>query len=479
MHATAEREPRAEGDVPRDAVRDVVPPTLRHGWRLPVLFVMSALVLLLGAPIVVNFRVRRLREQDVDISDSARVVVNDLEAAYATELYLRGVRDAGDPRADRLARRVAAAERVDERALDSLARRLGPEVSDEVAGLRRLAAAWHGAHPIAATAVAAPASGGDGEPLHLTAAESLERDLTARSAEAREGMRRLQREEIAFTIVLVPVALAAMGVVLVTGQRMLALARAVERDRVALAQALVSRTSLIYGVTHDIRNPLGAARGYTELLLEASAGALSGEQSRMVQRVHRLLESALQTVSDLLDVARADSGRLHAERAPVDLGALAGELRDDYAAAARAKRLTLCAEPAAHPVLVATDAARVRRILGNLLSNAIKYTPAGGHVTLTVECPAASHGAPRVGVAVHDDGPGVPAPLRERIFDEFFRAPGVEHSSQGTGLGLAVSRRFARSLGGDIEVRDGVPGGAVFTLWLPDDGATSRAVAAD
>src|SRR6185503_19491789 len=87
------------------------------------------------------------------------------------------------------------------------------------------------------------------------------------------------------------------------------------------------------------------------------------------------------------------------------------------------------------PMVIMTDAARVRRIIANMVSNAIKYTPPGGRIVLSTRAPD-----------------GVPPDLRDRIFDEFYRAPGTQGSTTGSGLGLAISRRLARALGGDIEV---------------------------
>jgi signal transduction histidine kinase len=125
--------------------------------------------------------------------------------------------------------------------------------------------------------------------------------------------------------------------------------------------------------------------------------------------------------------------------------------------------------------VVVTDAERVRQVLGNLLSNAVKYTPGGGEITLRVERRDRPH-APRadawLAVDVIDTGPGVPAPLTEAIFEEFSRLP-MHEEKPGVGLGLAIARRVARLLGGDLTVQGAPSGsGACFTLWLP---ATPRA----
>jgi signal transduction histidine kinase len=153
---------------------------------------------------------------------------------------------------------------------------------------------------------------------------------------------------------------------------------------------------------------------------------------------------------------------------PVNLARVAAETAEDHRAAARAAGHVLeCPDPDL-PVRVQTDPARVRQVLGNLLSNAVKYTPSPGRIT--VHAGEVDGGEARPGrwavLRVSDTGPGIPPEHREAVFDEFTRlhdGTGV----QGHGLGLAISRRVARLLGGDLDV-SGTPGqGAVFTLWLP------------
>jgi signal transduction histidine kinase len=114
---------------------------------------------------------------------------------------------------------------------------------------------------------------------------------------------------------------------------------------------------------------------------------------------------------------------------------------------------------------VVTDPLRVRQILANLLSNAIKYTPAGGAVEVCIARDG-SGAKPRVGVEVRDTGRGIPVDLRGHLFEEFFRVRDDESSIPGNGLGLAMSRRLARLLDGDVTYAENAPSGSVFTLWL-------------
>ena len=189
-----------------------------------------------------------------------------------------------------------------------------------------------------------------------------------------------------------------------------------------------------------------------------------------MSRIGRLVDQAITAVTDTLEIARADAGLLTVSPRRVDLAKLLTECASDYGARADAAGLVLAAELSPGLPAVETDPSHVAKIVGNLLSNAIKYTPRGGRVCLR----AATRSTPRdlaaglwVAVEVSDTGPGVPTAFRQRIFDEFFRMPNASSVAAGAGVGLAMSRRVARALGGEI-IMDGDDGrGAICTLWLP------------
>lgn len=244
-----------------------------------------------------------------------------------------------------------------------------------------------------------------------------------------------------------------------------------EKLLLAVTHATDARNRLLRGVTHDIKNPLGAADGYAQLLEQELAGTLLPQQAKWVAGVRRGIQGALAMITDLLDLSLAESGGLPVHAVPVDLAAVAAEACEDQkgAAASAGHELTWAAST---PVPVRTDPARVREVLGNLLSNAIKYTPAPGRISLWIEADARGpEPGSWVATHVHDSGPGIPPQARERIFGEFHRLYSAERQS-GHGLGLAISRVIARLLDGDLTV-SGEPGeGATFTLWLPADTAS-------
>jgi signal transduction histidine kinase len=244
-----------------------------------------------------------------------------------------------------------------------------------------------------------------------------------------------------------------------------------EARRAEIAEVMESRSRLMRGFSHDVKNPLGAADGYAALLEEGIEGELTGGQRAVVGRIRRSIRNALALIDDLHELARAEAGHIELACEPVDVGAVVRELVEDYRAVAETGGLTLRAEIEDQLPSVTGDGVRVRQVLGNLVSNAVKYTDEGG---VTVR--AARHGAGRPGgaaaavdawvtVAVADTGPGIPREQQQRLFREFSRLH--EGDKPGAGLGLAISQRVARALGGTITVESEAGQGAVFTLWLP------------
>lgn len=247
--------------------------------------------------------------------------------------------------------------------------------------------------------------------------------------------------------------------------KLLILEEAQER-RAELERITESRARLMRGFSHDLKNPLGAADGHAQLLEDGILGELAPKQMDSVKRIRRSINAALHLIQDLLELARAETGQIELQCAPADVASVAGEAVADFRAQAEARGLGLdCRVP--DTCVTVTDPVRVRQILSNLLSNAVKYTPQGS-VSVELECDPERAGPKRgawIAINVQDTGPGVPAEKREQIFHEFTRLdPGAPH---GAGVGLAISRRIARILGGDITLESEVGRGSRFTLWVP------------
>jgi signal transduction histidine kinase len=232
-----------------------------------------------------------------------------------------------------------------------------------------------------------------------------------------------------------------------------------------------ARTAFFANVSHELRTPLALILGPVEALLKS--GAVGEAERRPLEVVRRNASSLLAHVTDLLDVAKVESGALDPRYAAVDLADL---LRTSVAAfdglAAERRVLVAVEAPPALPAEV--DAAQIGRVLVNLLSNAFKFTPAGG----TITCRLHADGDDAV-LVVEDSGPGVAPDLRSRIFERFFRADDEQaQRAGGTGLGLAIARDFAVLHRGSVTVDDAAEGGARFTVRLPRSAPVGTALGA-
>ncbi len=217
-----------------------------------------------------------------------------------------------------------------------------------------------------------------------------------------------------------------------------------------------AKSALLSAVSHELRTPLASIKGYVSSLLaedvawdEATRREFLTVISQEADRLHRL-------VNNLLDMSRLEAGTLVIHRDAYDLRVIVSRALKGVHAADHPIQVVIPDD--LPPVNV--DAARVEVVLRNLLENALKYTPPG----LPVRVRATRQGD-KVVVRVEDRGPGIPAEHRERIFDRFYRVPGVRAS--GAGLGLAICKGFVEVHGGRIWVEDNPGGGAVFAFTLP------------
>ena len=241
-----------------------------------------------------------------------------------------------------------------------------------------------------------------------------------------------------------------------------------KRSEMELERITESRTGLIRGFTHDIKNPLGAADGYLSLLGDGIYGELTSEQGAIIGRARKSIGTALDLIAHLLELARAESGQLEIHPVMTDVRARVLTIAEAFRPQADIKGLSLDVELPSELPEIESDPARVQQVLGNLMSNAVKYTPGGGHVTIRASANngASPSSAPSsVTIEVIDDGPGISAENQERLFQEFTRFD--PHAAHGAGIGLAISQRIANALGGTITV-DSEPGvGSNFRLSLP------------
>ncbi|HEX8319809.1 HAMP domain-containing sensor histidine kinase [Longimicrobium sp.] len=253
---------------------------------------------------------------------------------------------------------------------------------------------------------------------------------------------------------------------MLAGQAAAGLANA--RAYARLTEAAVRRERFFSAMSHDLRTPITAIVGYSELLADGIVGELNGQQHDMVERICQVSGHLSQLVNDILDLAKLDAGRMEFNCEEVTLGALVDDALVVVEPQARSKGLDLRTEvdPLRDETLC-VDPPRVRQVLVNLLSNAVKFTAAGA-VSVAAGCDEGG----RAWIEVRDTGPGLPFGSEEAVFEEFLQLGSAPKSKgePGSGLGLAISRRLARAMGGDLVARNAPPAGAAFTFVLPARG---------
>ena len=266
----------------------------------------------------------------------------------------------------------------------------------------------------------------------------------------------------------------------------LAAAAAAEEARAAAEAASAAKSGFLATISHEIRTPINAILGYTELLALELAGPLTADQRRYLQSARASGQHLLALITQVLDFSHVDGGARGTAASAVDVAAfdIAAVVAEALALAAPAAtaRGVDVADAVRDSSLALTgwgDAAAVRQILGHLLDNAVKFSAArdGQQGRVTVRAGAATRGpaaaelpgtGPWVYACVEDTGIGIPADRLGAVFEPFVQADmRLTRAHGGLGLGLAISRRLARRMGGDVTGESQFGAGSTFWLWLP------------
>jgi len=229
-------------------------------------------------------------------------------------------------------------------------------------------------------------------------------------------------------------------------------------------EANLSKTKFIAAASHDILQPLNAARLYVTSLIERQGGRGDG---RLIDNIDASLEAVEEILNALLDISRLDTGAMRPEFASFRIDDLMRQIELEFAPLAGAKDIDLAF--VACSLVVRSDRRLLRRLVQNLVSNAIKYTPAG---RVLVGC---RRRGDRLRIEVYDTGVGIPESQQRDIFVEFHRLDQGARIARGLGLGLSIVERVARLLGCDVEVDSVVGRGSRFAVSVP----LSNAVAID
>ena len=227
-----------------------------------------------------------------------------------------------------------------------------------------------------------------------------------------------------------------------------------------------AKSQFLANMSHEIRTPMNAILGFTEVL-RRSGLRQSGEASKHLDIIHSSGKHLLNLINDILDLSKVEAGRLEAESIAFAPHQVAHEVVQTLTERASEKGLTLTLEyPEPLPATIEGDPARLRQILTNLIGNAIKFTETGG-VRIVSKLIRHDDSQWRYGIDIIDSGIGISAEKVESVFEPFVQAESsTTRRFGGTGLGLTISRGFARAMGGDITASSAYGQGTTFSLWL-------------
>lgn len=236
-----------------------------------------------------------------------------------------------------------------------------------------------------------------------------------------------------------------------------------EQDYQALKEQYETKSELVSIMVHQLRTPLSALKWSLKMLLDGDLGSLSDEQKSILSRSHASNDRMIQLVNDILNVDRIEAGELQYHFTPVNLVALLENLVEEASFKADELGVALTLNKPTEMSSVQADEEKIKVVFRNLIDNALKYTPRGGSVAVNIEATGE-----RVKVCVKDTGIGISQEDQQNIFSKFFRGLNATRvESEGSGLGLFVTRAIVRKHSGDIEFTSGTDQGTTFCVSVP------------
>jgi signal transduction histidine kinase/ActR/RegA family two-component response regulator len=236
-----------------------------------------------------------------------------------------------------------------------------------------------------------------------------------------------------------------------------------QESNLELQRANSLKSEFLANMSHELRTPLNAVIGFSELLLDTTAGVLTGEQKDYVADILSSGRHLLELINEILDLSKIEAGKMKLSVEEFEIGPVIEEAMALLRVEAGRKHIELVSDVGEASIEAQADRGKVRQVLNNLLSNAVKFTPPGGRVTLR-----ASREGERVAVSVIDTGIGIKEEDQERIFQAFTQVDGsYSRRYQGTGLGLTLVKKFVEMQGGRVTLTSRFGEGSDFSFSLP------------
>lgn len=222
-----------------------------------------------------------------------------------------------------------------------------------------------------------------------------------------------------------------------------------------------SRRELVANVSHDLRTPLASMQGYLETLVQKGDQLSNADKQNYIDIAWKQSKRLQKLISELFELSTLEhrDAQLHFE--PFSMSELVQDVSQKFQLYAKEKNLVLSTHLPGGPAFVSADIGLIQRVLENLIENAIKYTPAGGHIGISL-----SNGRETVATKVEDSGQGISGDELPHIFDRFYRVD-KHRNEEGTGLGLAIARRIMKLHNSNIDVSSQMDNGTSFSFQLP------------
>ncbi|HUC31133.1 MAG TPA: sensor histidine kinase [Candidatus Paceibacterota bacterium] len=269
------------------------------------------------------------------------------------------------------------------------------------------------------------------------------------------------------------------GVSITTGDELQELGNSFNDMVMGLKQLEQLKDEFVFIAAHELRTPVAAMKGYLELILEGTTGAIPDATRVFIEKVIASNQRLIQLVNDLLEVARSQAGRLTIKVAPIDIAPPIVSTLDELKSLADEKSVTMTYLPPADLPQVLADADRVKEVVVNLVGNAIKYMGGAGTITVTHEVvagvaasvPGAAAAPAMLVTHITDTGLGISAAAQEKLFEKFYRVQTDKTKDiTGTGLGLFIVKEIIEKMGGTISVTSEEGKGSTFSFALQISG---------